>query len=135
MSRVIALIAVLAVATPAAAYVAMPSTLLRSTGAGMRLSARKGLSSVPTMQLNPSDKSFRRATVALRAEGEEEANGPMGGGPLGSQPGEFTGMPSQESVNPAYFVIGGIMGCIPIAYWLVVSCQVSIGTKLAQCAQ
>ena len=80
MSRVIALIAVLAVATPAAAYVAMPSTLLRSTGAGMRLSARKGLSSVPTMQLNPSDKSFRRATVALRAEGEEEANGPMGGG-------------------------------------------------------
>jgi len=30
----------------------------------------------------------------------------------------------QESVNPAYFVIGGIMGCVPVAYWLVVSCQV-----------
>jgi len=79
MSRVIALIAVLTVATPAAAYVAMPSTLMRPAGAGMALSARK-VSSVPTMQLNPSDRSIRRATVALRAEGEEETKGPMGGG-------------------------------------------------------
>lgn len=30
----------------------------------------------------------------------------------------------QETINPAYFVIGGIMGCVPIAYWLVQSCQV-----------
>ena len=29
-----------------------------------------------------------------------------------------------NTVNPTYFVLGGILGCVPIAYWLVQSCQV-----------
>jgi len=35
-----------------------------------------------------------------------------------------------NTVNPAYFVLGGIMGCVPIAYWLVQSCQVRYGTQI-----
>jgi hypothetical protein len=35
-----------------------------------------------------------------------------------------TPVPQANTVNPTYFVLGGILGCVPIAYWLVQSCQV-----------
>ena len=59
-------------AAPAAAYVASPLALARTGSARVGLSAHgRTRSSAPSMQLNPQDKSFRRA-VALRAEGDDD---------------------------------------------------------------
>lgn len=81
--KIVSLLAVLAAAVPSAAYVAMPTALARPGGLNMGLSSRKA-TSAPTMQLNPSDKSFRRASVALRAEGQDETDPTIGGGYVAS---------------------------------------------------
>jgi len=70
-SVVIAFVAALAAATPASAYLNSPLTITRS-GVAARQSC-----TAPTMQLNPTDKKFRRA-IALRAEGDDKNDGPMG---------------------------------------------------------
>ena len=79
LNKILSLLAVLAAAVPSSAYVVTPTSLLRPAGPSLGFSSRKAVSG-PTMQLNPRDKSFRRASLALRAEGEDEANGPLAGG-------------------------------------------------------
>ncbi len=77
-SIVMGFIAAVAVMSPAEAYIGSPLALSRSTGRlSMGLSARPP-KVAPYMQMNPNDKTFRRASaVCLRAEGDEN-NGPMG---------------------------------------------------------
>lgn len=77
-SIVMGFIAAVAVMSPAEAYIGSPLALSRATGRlSMGLSARPP-KVAPYMQMNPNDKTFRRASaVCLRAEGDE-SNGPMG---------------------------------------------------------
>jgi hypothetical protein len=77
-SLVLGFIAAVAVMSPAEAYIGCPLMLSRASGRlSMGLSARPP-KVAPCMQMNPNDKTFRRASaVSLRAEGDEN-NGPMG---------------------------------------------------------
>ena len=77
-SLVLGFIVAVAVMSLAEAYIASPLALSRASGRlSMGLSARPP-KVAPYMQMNPNDKTFRRASaVSLRAEGDEN-NGPMG---------------------------------------------------------
>ena len=78
-SLVLAFVSTMAAASSATAFVNNPSVLFRPSGRlSLGLSTRPNRAVSPSMQLDQKDKTFRRASVALRAEGDEQSDSPAG---------------------------------------------------------
>jgi len=139
MRSTVVAIAALCAAAPASAFMAGPSLMLTKSGPRVGLASRSATGT--TMQLNPNPGFRRSSRVALRAEGDDDVSGsPLnnagGSDPVSNSGYSMDGMPlSKDAINPAIFVGAGVVGCLPIAYFLVQSCTVSLGFKLAQCPQ
>merc|ERR1719183_1927817 len=116
-------------AAPTAAFAASPALPLASG----RAAAQMG----PTMQMNPRQPKVARRSFALRMSDEEKDDKSLSDSPLGSPLyGDSWDTPDMVPVDatpPGLFVLGGIIGCVPIAYALVQGCVVSLGYVPDQC--
>merc|ERR1711966_180525 len=79
-----------------------------------------------------SSRAFSHASVNLRMQEQNGDTNSESSAP-GKATDNFPDMVPVESTNPAFFVIGGIIGCVPIAIFLIETCKVSIGFVPDQC--